>query len=74
MPPFWKGFLTGLLFGAAVAILLSPGTGKENRTLLRQRFQEARDAARKAAREQEEALRARYRQIIGAPAEDQEKA
>lgn len=74
MPSFWKGFLAGLFFGAAVAFILSPGTGKENRALLQQRFQEAQEAARKAAREQEEALRARYRHIIGAPAEGQEKA
>lgn len=74
MHPFWKGFLAGLLFGAAVALLLSPGKGEENRALLRQRFQEAQEAARKAAREQEEALRARYRRIIGAPAEGPKKA
>ncbi len=73
MPPFWKGFLAGLLVGAVAALLLSPGTGEENRSLLRQRLQEAQEAARKAAREQEKALRARYRYIVGAPAEGQEK-
>ncbi|MGB9723228.1 MAG: YtxH domain-containing protein [Chloroflexia bacterium] len=66
MHPFWKGFLAGLLVGAAVALLLSPGKGEENRALLRQRFQEAREAARQAAQKQEEALRARYLHAIGA--------
>ncbi len=74
MPPFWKGFLAGLIIGAAVALLVSPGTGEENRALLRQRLQEAREAARQAARQREDALRARYRSLVGAQAEGQEKA
>ncbi len=70
MHPFWKGFLPGLLAGAAVGLLLAPRRGQETRALVRLRFQEAVTAGREAAQEQENLLRARFRRRIAAQPEE----
>ncbi len=64
---FLYGFVPGLFVGAAVALLLSPGKGPENRAAVRRRLHDSREAAREAGRAQEERLRAHYRRRIGAP-------
>ena len=64
---FLYGFVPGLFVGAAVALLLSPGKGAENRAAVRQRFQDSLEAARESGRSQEARLRAQYRRHIGAP-------
>jgi gas vesicle protein len=65
MHSFLKGFLVGLCASAAVALLLSPRKGAENRDLVRQRVQQALEAGRQAALEQDGRLRGRFRQAIG---------
>ena len=65
MHPFLKGFIVGLCAGAAVALLLSPRKGTENRDFVRQRVQRALEAGKQAASEQDERLRAHFRQVIG---------
>ncbi len=65
MHPFLKGLLVGLALGAAVGLLMSPHKGAENRDMVHQRFQQAVAAGKKAALEQDERLRARFRQEIG---------
>jgi len=73
MHPFLKGLLVGLAVGAAVGLLMAPHKGAENRELVRQRFQQAVESGQKAAQEQDERLRARFRQHIS-PAEEKETA
>lgn len=65
MHPFFKGFLPGLFVGAAIGLLLSPHKGQENREFVRLRIREAVEAGRRAAQEQDEHLRTRFRQTIG---------
>ncbi|MGC8874525.1 MAG: hypothetical protein ACP5SI_08795 [Chloroflexia bacterium] len=65
MASFGKGFLIGLLCGAALALLLSPGTGAENRACARERLRAALEAGREAARHEEARLRRLYRSSIG---------
>jgi len=70
MVSFAKGFLIGLLCGAAAALLLSPETGSENRARVQRRLGEALQAGRQAARNQEQRMRAHYRRSIGAASEE----
>jgi|YelNatPaOPRAMG01_1025707.scaffolds.fasta_scaffold97037_1 gas vesicle protein len=69
MASFGKGFLLGLFFGAALALLLSPGSGSENRALARERLRAALEAGREAARQEEMRLRRLYRRSVGATEE-----
>ena len=64
MHPFLKGLLVGLAVGAAVGLLITPRKGKENREFVRQRIQQAQEAAKKATQDQEELLRTRFRTKI----------
>lgn len=64
MHPFWRGFFPGLVVGMAIALLLAPASGEENRAAVRQRFAAALDAGRQAARAEEARLRARYRRNV----------
>jgi gas vesicle protein len=68
---FLYGFVPGLFVGAAVALLLSPGKGPENREFVRRRFQDAVESGRESGRAQEAQLRAQYRRNIGAPEPEQ---
>jgi gas vesicle protein len=65
MHPFLKGFLVGLALGAAAGLLMTPHKGPENRDSVRQRFQQAVAAGKKAAQEQDDLLRTRFRERIG---------
>jgi len=64
MHPFLKGLVVGILTGAAVGLLVAPGKGTENREFVRLRVQQALAAGRQAAQEQDQHLRARFRQTI----------
>jgi len=70
MPRFAKGFLVGLLCGAAAALLLTPRSGVENRALVSRRLREALEAGLRASEKQEQRMRARYRRSIGAAGEE----
>ena len=74
MYPFFRGFLVGLAVGAAVGLLMSPHKGVENRALARRQFEQAVAAGQKAAQEQDERLRARFRQQIGLGEGEEEPA
>jgi len=67
MHPFWKGFIPGVAVGVAVALLISPGRGQENRDFVRRRLAVALEAGREAARAEEARLRARYRRATSLP-------
>lgn len=73
MHPFWKGFIPGLAVGVAVALLVSPGRGRENRDFIRRRLAVALEAGREAARAEEARLRARYRRATS-PSSSREQA
>ena len=64
---FVAGFLMGGVAGAALALLLAPGRGDENRELLRERSIELRTRAEEAAaraREEADELLARSKTIL----------
>lgn len=65
MHPFFKGLIVGLLVGAAVGLFVTPRSGVENREFVRRRLQYAQEVGRRAARQQDERLRSRFRQAIG---------
>ena len=58
---FGKGSVLGAAFGAAAAILLAPGTGRETRDSIADRIQRTRKAGVDAKAETERDLINRYR-------------
>ncbi len=62
---FIGGVTAGLLTGAAIALLLTPDSGKGLQANLRQRLEAVREEARRAAAEQRAALEAELARLRG---------
>jgi gas vesicle protein len=62
---FIRGTTTGLLAGAAIALLLAPDSGKGLRAAFRQRLEAIQEEARRAAAEQRATLEAELARLRG---------
>jgi gas vesicle protein len=70
-PWYIAGFLTGCAAGSAGVLLLTPMSGRDLLTAIKEHFKRARDEARAAGREAEAEILTRYRQIRGSTLDTQ---
>lgn len=70
-PWYIAGFLTGGAAGSAAVLLLTPMSGRDLLTAIKEHVIHARDAARTAGREAEADILTRYRQVRGSTLDTQ---